>query len=40
VHVLLKGGAIYEVAKPLGDVIATVEKHCAPLVTEVRERTS
>jgi integrase len=38
VDMLLKGAIPYEVAKLLDDTIETVEKHCAPFVKELRER--
>ncbi|HEX2713212.1 MAG TPA: hypothetical protein VHM88_13515, partial [Candidatus Acidoferrales bacterium] len=38
VDLLLKGASPYDVAKLLGDTIATVENHYAPFVRELRER--
>jgi integrase len=38
VDMLLKGASPYDVAKLLGDTIATVETHYAPFVRELRER--
>lgn len=38
VDLLCKGGSPYDVAKLLGDVVATVEKHYAPFVRELRDR--
>jgi integrase len=35
---LCRGASPYDVAKLLGDVVATVEKHNAPFVRELRER--
>jgi len=35
---LARGATPYDVAKLLGDEIATVEKHYAPFVRELRER--
>jgi integrase/recombinase XerD len=39
VDMLLKGATPYDVAKTLGDTVAVVEKHYAPYVKELRERT-
>ena len=39
VDMLARGATPYDVAKLLGDTIATVEKHYAPFVKELRERT-
>ena len=38
VDLLHKGGSPYDVAKLLGDVVGTVEKHYAPFVRELRDR--
>ncbi|MGB2643434.1 MAG: tyrosine-type recombinase/integrase [Candidatus Acidiferrum sp.] len=38
VDLLCKGASPYDVAKALGDVVATVEKHYAPFVPELRDR--
>jgi site-specific recombinase XerD len=38
VDMLARGATPYDVAKLLGDEIATVEKHYAPFVRELRER--
>jgi integrase len=38
VDLLAGGGTPYDVAKILGDTVATVEKHYAPFVRELRER--
>jgi integrase len=38
VDMLARGATAYDVAKLLGDEIATVEKHYAPFVRELRER--
>ena len=38
VDLLCRGASPYDVAKLLGDVVATVEKHYAPFVRELRER--
>jgi integrase len=38
VDLLARGGTPYDVAKQLGDTVATVEKHYAPYVRELRER--
>jgi integrase len=38
VDLLCKGASPYDVAKSLGDVVATVEKHYAPFVSELRDR--
>jgi integrase len=38
VDLLCKGASPYDVAKSLGDVVATVEKHYAPFVRELRDR--
>jgi integrase len=38
VDMLARGGTPYDVAKLLGDEIATIEKHYAPFVRELRER--
>jgi integrase len=38
VDMLLRGATAYEVAKLLGDTVDTVEKHYAPFVKELRER--
>jgi integrase len=38
VDVLARGGSPYDVAKLLGDTVATVEKHYAPFVKELRDR--
>jgi integrase len=39
VDMLARGATPYDVAKLLGDTIATVEKHYAPFVKELREHT-
>lgn len=39
VDMLARGASPYDVAKLLGDTVATVEKHYAPFVKELRERT-
>ncbi len=36
---LARGATAYEVAKLLGDTVDTVERHYAPFVKELRERT-
>jgi hypothetical protein len=36
---LARGASPYDVAKLLGDTVDTVEKHYAPFVKELRERT-
>jgi integrase len=38
VDMLARGASPYDVAKLLGDEIATIEKHYAPFVSELRER--
>jgi integrase len=38
VDLLAKGANPYDVAKLLGDTVATVEKHYAPFVKELRDR--
>ena len=38
VDMLARGGSPYDVAKLLGDTIATIEKHYTPFVRELRER--
>jgi len=38
VDLLARGGTAYDVAKLLGDTVATIEKHYAPLVKELRDR--
>jgi integrase len=38
VDMLARGGSPYDVAKLLGDTVATVEKHYAPFVRELRDR--
>lgn len=38
VDMLARGASPYDVAKLLGDTVATVEKHYAPFVKELRER--
>jgi integrase len=38
VDMLARGATPYDVAKLLGDEIATVERHYAPFVKELRER--
>ena len=38
VDMLARGATPYDVAKLLGDEIATIEKHYAPFVRELRER--
>ena len=38
VDLLCKGASPYDVAKSLGDVVTTVEKHYAPFVRELRDR--
>jgi hypothetical protein len=38
VDLLCKGASLYDVAKSLGDVVATPEKHYAPFVRELRDR--
>ena len=38
VDYLAKGGSVYEVAKLLGDVVATIERCYAPFIPELRER--
>jgi integrase len=38
VDMLLKGAAVYEVAKLLGDTVATVEKHYLRFVPQMRDR--
>jgi integrase len=38
VDMLAKGETPYDVAKLLGDTVATVEKHYAPVVKELRDR--
>jgi integrase len=39
VDMLARGASPYDVAKLLGDTVATVEKHYAPFVKELRDRT-
>ncbi len=39
VDMLVRGASPYDVAKLLGDTVATVERHYAPFVKELRERT-
>jgi integrase len=39
VDMLARGASPYDVAKVLGDTVATVEKHYAPFVKELRDRT-
>lgn len=39
VDMLARGASPYDVAKLLGDTVDTVEKHYAPFVKELRERT-
>ena len=39
VDLLARGASPYDVAKLLGDTVETVEKHYAPFVRELRERT-
>jgi integrase len=39
VDMLARGASPYDVAKLLGDTVDTVEKHYAPFVRELRERT-
>ena len=39
VDMLARGASPYDVAKLLGDTVATIEKHYAPFVKELRERT-
>ena len=39
VDMLARGASPYHVVKLLGDTVATVEKHYAPFVKELRERT-
>jgi hypothetical protein len=38
VDLLVRGATPYDVAKLLGDTVATVEKHYAPFVKELRDR--
>jgi hypothetical protein len=38
VDMLARGASPYDVAKLLGDEIATIERHYAPFVRELRER--
>lgn len=38
VHLLLKGGTMYDVAKILGNTVAVAEKHYTPFVPELRDR--
>jgi integrase len=38
VDTLVRGASPYDVAKPLGDTVATVEKHYAPFVKALRDR--
>ena len=38
VDMLARGASPYDVAKLLGDTVATVEKHYAPFVKELRDR--
>jgi integrase len=38
VNMRARGGSPYDVAKLLGDTIATIEKHYTPFVRELRER--
>ena len=38
VDMLARGASPYDVAKLVGDTVATVEKHYAPLVKELRDR--
>lgn len=38
VDMLARGASAYEVAKMMGDTVATVEKHYAPFVKELRDR--
>jgi integrase len=38
VDMLARGTSPYDVAKLLGDTVATVEKHYAPFVKELRDR--
>jgi len=38
VDLLARGATPYDVAKLLGDTVATIEKHYAPFVKELRER--
>jgi integrase len=38
VDMLARGGSPYDVAKLLGDTVATIEKHYAPFVKELRDR--
>jgi hypothetical protein len=35
---LARGASPYDVAKLLGDTVATIEKHYAPFVKELRDR--
>jgi hypothetical protein len=35
---LVKGASPYDVAKLLGDTVATIERHYAPFVKELRDR--
>jgi integrase len=39
VDMLARGGSPYDVAKLLGDTVDTIERHYAPFVKELRERT-
>jgi integrase len=39
VDMLSRGASAYEVAKLLGDTVDTIERHYAPFVKELRERT-
>ena len=36
---LARGASPYDVAKLLGDTVATIERHYTPFVKELRERT-
>lgn len=38
VDMLVSGGTPYDVAKLLGDTVATIEKHYVPFVRELRDR--
>ncbi|MBZ5699537.1 MAG: hypothetical protein LAN18_13440 [Acidobacteriia bacterium] len=38
VDMLARGGSPYDLAKLLGDTVATIEKHYAPFVRELRDR--
>ena len=38
VDMVARGASPYDVAKLLGDTVATVEKHYAPFVKELRDR--